>query len=394
MTPKRICMVAYTHYATDPRCRREAEALAARGDSVDFICLSGKGEPSAETVEGVRIRRLSIGRYRGDSLWSYFLSYAWFFVAASFVLFTGHLRRKYDVIHVHTLPDLMVFVSVLPRLMGGRVVLDMHELSPELWSDKLKKHPDGLSIRLLKVIERISLSWADALVLATDPQAELLLARSGWRKPHYVVMNLPDPSLFRCSSGGTRSGPEAGAFKIVHHGTLVHRSGVDIAVRALAEIGTEIPEAQLFIYGAGDFRPAIEQEVRELELQHRVRMSDGMLPLAEIPAAICDAQVGVTPNRNGEIMKLALPSKMLEYMALGIPVIVSKTPAVARYLDDSMVLFFEPGNVSDLARCLLKLYREPEVGRALARNAARFLEGHSWDREKLKLFSLIDSLTT
>jgi glycosyltransferase involved in cell wall biosynthesis len=213
-------------------------------------------------------------------------------------------------------------------------------------------------------------------------------------------MNVPDPRLFAKASTTDPSvkkglpGKPSRGYKIVHHGTLVQRYGADIAVRAFADVRHAMPEAHFFIYGTGDFRPTLEAEVVSLGLGDSVHISDGALPLDDVPSALSDANVGVVPHRDGPIMKWALPTKMMEYIALGIPVVVAKTQVIAEYFDDSMVMFFEPGNVSDLARCILKLYREPEVGQTLARNAAKFLEEHSCDKEKLKLCSLIDSLTT
>jgi glycosyltransferase involved in cell wall biosynthesis len=301
-------------------------------------------------------------------------------------------KQRFHIIHVHTLPDLMVFVAFVPRLFGARVVLDLHELSPELYAHKF-----GLSFRhsILKLVllsERISVQWANRICVTTKPQAELLLARCRVEYPPFIVMNAPDSKLFKVVDIGTRPPAKVGAFKIVHHGTLAHRLGVDIAVKALAEISAEVPEAQLFIHGSGDFLQDLREEVRRLGLQARVHMSGHTVPLDTLASVIGDAHIGVVPNRDGPMWKWALPTKLMEYVALGIPTVVARTAGVTEYFDDSMVMFFSPDDASDLARCILKLYKDPELRRSLARNASKFLESHSWDQEKEKLFSLVDSL--
>jgi glycosyltransferase involved in cell wall biosynthesis len=172
----------------------------------------------------------------------------------------------------------------------------------------------------------------------------------------------------------------------------VQRYGGDIAVRALACLDGEVPGAEFFIYGDGDFAEHIADEISRHGLSERVRMSDGMLPLEAVAPALGDAKVGLVPHRDGPIMKWALPTKLMEYIALGIPAVVSRTWAITQYFDDSMVMFFEPGNADDLAHCILKLYRDPDLRRSLARNAQKFLEEHSWEKEREKLFSVIDSL--
>ena len=390
-------MVAYTHYRTDPRCRREAEALAARGDAVDFVCLGDSSDAPVEIIQGVTVRRIKLRRYRGGSPANYLKSYAAFFLKAFGMVTRRTLRSRYDIIHVHSLPDQMVFVALIAKLLGTRVILDMHDLAPELYADRFGIAASSPFVRLLRLGERLSVGWSDRIVCVHDPQARHLAARCRLGRPPCIVMNAPDPRLFKEGRTGVTRAEErdpSHTYKIVHHGTLVQRYGADVAVRAFAEVKAAMPEARFFIYGNGDFRPALEAEISGLRLGDSVYMSDGALPLDEMPSAISGASLGIVPHRDGPIMKWALPTKMMEYMAMGIPVVVARTEVIAEYFDDSMVMFFEPGNVSDLARCLLKLYREPELGRTLAHNAARFLEEHSWDREKLKLFALVDDLAS
>src|SRR5512134_1955781 len=89
------------------RVRREAEALAARGDDVVVHCLRSDG-PRRETIAGVQVRELPVRRYRGVSAGLYLLSYVRFLIAAAGALLAGHVRRRFDLIHVHNLPDFMV----------------------------------------------------------------------------------------------------------------------------------------------------------------------------------------------------------------------------------------------------------------------------------------------
>ncbi|KPJ59979.1 MAG: hypothetical protein AMJ46_08515 [Latescibacteria bacterium DG_63] len=387
-------MVAYTQYRSDPRCRREAEALAQRGDEVDFICLGSAGEPKLELIEGVTVRRLAMKRYRGDSAASYALSYATFFLKASLAILRLSLRDRFHVIHVHSMPELMVFIALLPRLLGAKVVLDLHELSPELYADRFglsSRHP---VLQLLIFVERICVRWVHRVICVHEPQAKHIMSRCSPRERPSVVMNVPDPRLFHQSSDAPSGTCDNGTFKMVHHGTIVERYGGDIAVRALASLDGKIPGLEFVIYGDGDFARNLSEEISRLNLGERVSLSGRTLPLEAVAPAIKDAQLGIVPHRDGPIMKWALPTKLMEYVALGIPVVVARTWVVTRYFDDSMVMFFEPGNASDLARCILKLYREPELRRSLAQNAKKFLEEHSWEKEREKLFSVIDGLET
>ena len=133
---KRICMIAYTHYRYDPRVRRAAEAFASRGDTVDFISLSEDSTSDEETINRVRITPLGLGKYRGSNVGNYVFGYIRFLLAASWTVMRRHLQNRYDVIYVHTMPDFMVFASLPAKLMGAKVILDVHDTMPELWQSK------------------------------------------------------------------------------------------------------------------------------------------------------------------------------------------------------------------------------------------------------------------
>src|SRR5437870_1554302 len=115
---KKILMVAYTNYRTDARPRREAETLAARGDSVDFLCLKDHGHAKIETINGVRLIHVSQSRYRGSSAVQYVLAYMRFFLSAFSRVTRLHFVNAYDVVYIHTMPDFMVFTALLPKLVG------------------------------------------------------------------------------------------------------------------------------------------------------------------------------------------------------------------------------------------------------------------------------------
>src|SRR5688500_5049840 len=166
---KKICMAAYTHYLADPRPRREAETLARRGHQVDFISLAEAGAPPVETVRGVRVFRMSQRRYRGGSEASYILSYVTFFLRVTIKIFSLFLKERYDIIYLHTMPDFIVFVGLLPKLFGAKVVLNIHDMMPELYMSKFGISESHLLIRFLKLQEYLSIAFADKVICVHHP---------------------------------------------------------------------------------------------------------------------------------------------------------------------------------------------------------------------------------
>src|SRR5689334_8337010 len=121
--PGRVCAVAYTDYSSDPRVRREAEALARGGMHVTVLALRRPGEPAEEWIDGVHVVHLPVVRHRGGALRDYLASYASFFARAAWYL--GRRPRQFDLVHAHSVPEVIVFAALVQRCTGRPVVLDV-----------------------------------------------------------------------------------------------------------------------------------------------------------------------------------------------------------------------------------------------------------------------------
>src|SRR5438552_2458344 len=131
--PKRHLMVLHSYYPrTAPRTQRQAERLVEAGYEVDVVCLRDVGEPARERYRGVDVHRLS-ARLDNRNVARQLLSYLRFFRLAAVRLTRLHRRRRYATIHVHNLPDFLVFSALIPKLRGVPVVLDLHDLMPEFY---------------------------------------------------------------------------------------------------------------------------------------------------------------------------------------------------------------------------------------------------------------------
>ncbi|MCB1164216.1 MAG: glycosyltransferase family 4 protein [Candidatus Krumholzibacteriia bacterium] len=387
----RVAMVAYTYYASDPRVRREAEALAARGDHVDFFCLRSRGEPAEERLHGVRVLHLPLRRYRGGNPLLYVGSYCLFLVMAGWALAWRHLRGAYALVHANNMPDFMAFAGLLPRLAGRPLVLDIHDTMPEIYRGKFGVGPDHPLIRLLRLQERLSARLASRVLTSEHTKRDALVEHGLPAEKIEVLLNLPDPRIFPPAPPREPRPADAG-FRLVFHGTLAERLGVDLALEAVARIGERIPGLRLDVIGDGDQRPALLALRDRLGLQDRVRFSDGMVPVEDLPRLLADADLAVIPTREGIATRYMLPTKLVEYATLGIPAIVAPTHTIRYYFDETQVAFFTPGDPESLAETIVALHEDPVRRRALALGAARFSERYSWNRHKQVYLDLVDAL--
>jgi glycosyltransferase involved in cell wall biosynthesis len=178
---------------------------------------------------------------------------------------------------------------------------------------------------------------------------------------------------------------------ILYPGTLNHHQGVDLAVTAFADVAARMPGAALHIYGDGPAREALGQLAAQLGVGDRV-VINGFLPFHEVPGLIASADLGVVPKRADGFGNEAFSTKILEFMACGVPVVVSRTRIDAHYFDNGTVRFFAPGDAGDLARQLLWAYEHPAERRAMADVASRYAVEHSWERHAGEYVAIVDGL--
>jgi glycosyltransferase involved in cell wall biosynthesis len=141
--------------------------------------------------------------------------------------------------------------------------------------------------------------------------------------------------------------------------------------------------------GDGDGRPKVERLIADRDLSDCIELSDGMMSAKEVATVIRDAHVGVVPNLSNVFTDGLLPTKLLEYVAMGIPVVAARTPMVVSYFADDQVAYFEPGDAADLADVLVKLEGDAGLRESYAREANRFNDAHDWPREAARYVELV-----
>lgn len=397
---RRIAMVAYTHYRTDPRCRREAVLAADDGWDVHFYALSPDGEARTSRVEGITLHELGMDRYRGGSASAYVMSYLRFLLLASVAVQRDHLRRRFQVVHVNTMPDFMVLTALLPRLFGAKVILDVHDVMPEIYMTKFRVPASHWKIRLIKGVEVLSARVAHAVLTAEHPKGELLAEHGVPRDKIQVLLNLPDDALFtpqyRLPDPALLTTPPdpAAEFRLIYHGTVAHRLGLDNAVEALSLLRDELPGASLRLFGDGDQMPELRARAAALDLGERLWFSDGFLPIEEIIPTIQEAHLAVIPTRHEISTDYMLPTKLLEYLAFGIPAVFTPTRTVKHYFGDDHPLYIHEPTPEETARKILWARENyGEAKRLAAELQDRWFSEFHWPEHKKTYTRLLGRLT-
>jgi glycosyltransferase involved in cell wall biosynthesis len=386
----RICIVRQNLFPLDPSVRREVLALVAAGHDVDVICRRGADERRRERWGAVGVTRLSVP-HRRAGLAAYALEYATFFVLASGLLSARHLRRRYDVVEVMSVPDALVFAAAIPRLLGARILLDLRECMPELFATRFKRAATHPLIRVLALLERASLRFAHLAVTPTEGLRDVFVGRGAPADKVAVVIDGADEMVFDPTMTPPRP-RERGRFVLLSHGTVEESFGLDLAVRAVAALRDEIPGLRLEILGEGSQVENLRALAADLGVADRVHLSGGWIPLSDLAPAVARADAGIVTVRRDLYRELTLPNKLFEFVAMRRPVIASRTRAVLSHFGEDSLQLFESGDVDDLIRAIRELHDDPALGERLAARAAEVGEPYRWTHQSRRYLSVVEQL--
>ena len=352
------------------------------------------GEPAHETLNGVSILRVPLKHWRGGKL-GYMLQYAAFISASFLVLAVRSLTRRYSLVHVHNMPDVLVLSALIPKICGAKVILDLHDPMPELMMTIFGLKRESFSVRALMRLEKWSIRLADTVLTPNAAFERLFAARSCPADKLHVVMNSPDENIFGYQDVGQQSpapGDPAKPFVIMYHGALVERHGLDLVVLALEAIRHSIPNAELRVFGRPTpYVERVMELVRARGLQAAVRYL-GARNLEQIAEAIDGCDVGVIPNRGSVFTEINMPTRIFEYLVRGKPVIAPRTAGIQDYFSPDDLIFFELGDADDLARKIQYVFAHPREAQAAVKRGQRVYRAHRWSEERLGFATLVREL--
>lgn len=385
-------MVVFSHYPSDPRVRREAEALDKAGIAVDVICLRADGEKKAHRYGNVRVHRILQGSDRKEGLLKYLACSAVFCAAAFIRLCALSARNRYGLIQAHNMPDFLVFAGVFHKALGRPVVLDMHDLTVELFISRSSKRWFLKLTPAVKLLEKFSCLFADKIITTSAGFKNRLMERGISPEKISLVLNSADDSLF--TPQGRRpwvdlsNGP-----KLLYHGTVARRFGLHIAIEAVALLRNRMPDIRLCIFGKYD--PEYKEELESIIKKHSLEDSvflGAFIGIEEIRKNISEADIGIAPYASDEFMDLALSTKVFEYVAMGLPVVASGLVSIRSVFSEKSISYFTPGDPRDLCEKISAACKNPLARKHMSANALSEYERISWPEMSKKYLELIETL--
>jgi glycosyltransferase involved in cell wall biosynthesis len=284
------------------------------------------------------------------------------------------------------MPDFLVFAALVPKLLGARVILDIHDTAPEAYATKFNLPLEHPLIWLVKMEEVISAAFADQVITTQELHASTINQHGVGENKITIIMNLADTRIFHPSTNEHKHS----GLTLVYHGTIAHRLGIDLILHAIKLARRDCPDLRFILYGHGEYAPAVSRIILESDLGDIVEMS-GSVPVTELPAILSRADLGVIGNRlvTESRHNWMLPVKMMEYAAMDIPTIAPRLRVIQHYFDDTNTLFYRPDDPEDLARCIRLVYQNPDVLDRLRVGLRTFNTRYTWSEMAQRYLRLV-----
>ena len=380
-------MVVYEVYLRDARVRRHCRALVAAGHTVEVLCVDDGRSRRAAITDGIRLTPLVRDKYRGASQRRYLAAYAGFTLRAFGAVLRRVARRDVDLLYVNNPPDALVYAAWPARVRRIPIILDVHDMTSDLYGAKFGR--DGTrAARIVRAVEERSYRFADGLATMSDRYRDRIRAVVGPRPPVASVWNVPDgPGWLDAGAARVEMSSGEGPLRLGHHGTIVERFGIDLGVRAVAQLRAKGRDVRLRILGDGDFADELERIIAQVDRDGAVTFDRRTFDHDDLVAFAGEIDVGIAPYRPSAFAANGLPTKMLEYLALGVPVIVTGTDMV-RELMAGAVRVIDGGSVEELADAISDL-ADPERRADYRRSGLERARTFGWPRQQAALLELV-----
>lgn len=388
----RVCMIVNQVYYIDARVMSYANVLAQAGAEVDVIASKFSERNDPELHPNIKVYSIPIERNYRDGL-GYITNYI--FSTIFLVLYTCwiYFKRRHHVIHVNNMPDSLILAALVPKIWGAKVILDIHDLMPNVFMSKYGLGSDDVVVRFFKMQEKVSAGLSDEVITANPMFKDVLSQRGVPVEKILVINNIPNPKLFNRQNIEDEPHKSSGKFTLIYPGTIATRYCLDIAIRALPKLTKSIPNLQLKIIGKHS-----QQTEKLVALGSQLNVTEfinfvSFMPTDQIASEIAKADVGIYTALPDPHMSIAMPGKVLEFATIGIPVVASRLPILEAFFNDEAILFFTPGNIDEFCDHIIKLYHSPSLRQSLVENANKmFTDKYSWKNEFDRYLALIQKL--
>ncbi len=386
-----VILVMNLSVPLDRRVWLEAQALVHRGRPVSVVCPRGSGERRHEELSGVRIYRFR-PTPPGTDVFGYLREFLVSWLRAFLLTFVVFVRDGFAAIQACNPPDTLFALAAPYKLLGIRFVFDQHDLCPEIFEVRFGTARRSLW-RLLRALERATYITADRVIATNDSYRSIALER-GKRNPDHVVVVRSGP----LSSEFRRHEPrpelrEGRDHLCCYLGVMGPQDGVDLLVRAVDIVVHRLGrrDCQFAVLGFGECEADLRRLTTDLGLDEWVTFT-GRADDRMIKEYLSTADLGISPDPRNDFNDRSTMNKVLEYMAMGVPVVAFDLHETRVSAGDAGE-YVPPNDVTALARSIVRVLDDPSRRSAMGRYARERIECElGWEHQAPRYASLYDAL--
>lgn len=383
-TKQYASVITYSYFLRDSRVRRYAEALKDFGYQVDIFAL----DEQISSIFPFTFILFPITRRRFGVVW-YFIEYSLFLLFVFFCMSFFSLKKKYRIIHVFNLPDVLVFTAIIPKLLGAKIILDIRDLSSELYQTKYKVSSKEFIVRILNFFEKYSLIFSDRILTASPLFKSLLEKKYLWlRTKIQLAYECADQRIFYPAKDKSRGKK----FNLLYTGTIEKRFAIDLIVKSMPLVIKEMPNTKLTIIpkisDEGNYLLLIKKLIDKYRLNMHIKILQP-LPLDDIAEKIREANIGLVLVEKDSYTDIIYRIKLYEFIACKVPLIVSKTQFLSKYFIGKQLYYLNKSTSSKLAEAIILLGKNKKLCKKLAENAFSYYLKYNWEEEKNKYFKIL-----
>ncbi len=376
----------------DRRVWQEATTLRDAGYLVSIICPTGKGyEKKFEVVEEIHIHRHDLP-LEAEGAIGYALEYSaalfWEFALAWKVFFS----RGFDAIHACNPPDLIFLVGGFFKVfLGKKFLFDHHDINPELYEAKFGRR--DFFYRLMLWCERLTFKTAGVSIATNESYKRIAIERGGMR-PGDVFVVRSGPKLDRLRIVPPVEALKKGRKHLVGYvGVMGRQEGIDLLLQAARHViqAMRRDDVHFALVGGGTSLAEMRQLAKDLGVADHVTFT-GRVPDRELLDVLNTADVCVNPDVANEMNDKSTMNKIMEYMALGKP-IVQFDLAEGRFSAQEASVYARKNDPQHLAELIVELLDDPARRKRMGEFGRNRVENElEWKYEAPKLLAAYDRL--
>ncbi len=377
-----LMIVENNPFGIDVRVRQEANALTEAGYQVTAICPSDSKWHWRERIDEVWVYSYP-APLAGQGFIGYLWEYSYSLAATFFLSILIFISHKFDFIHAANPPDTIVFVAAFYKVFGVRFIFDHHDIMPEMYEERFHGKGNRFIHNALLLTERLSCQMADGVVATNLSYKRIEIERDRVPEDNItIVRNGPLLEKFKPVAPDAVLKEKAGTI-LGFVGLMAPQDGLDYLLRALYQLAYVLGKDDFYcvIIGKGSAMDEMKQLVKELKIADKV-MFTGFIPEADKFRYLSTVDICMDPDPSNAFNDRCTMIKMMEYMAMGKPIVAFDLPE-HRVTAGDAALYAQPNDELDFARKIACLMEDISTRKAMGQFGRKRVENVlCWAKQK------------